>query len=301
MHTIMLHICPKTLKAVLIYRANPCTYEIISIFAFHKMSFIGSRALTWLIPYRIPSVFPSVNYTYNCTPHPVPFNITLSGQFETTGLKLQHSKNYSCQSKDISGMLKLELIVQGLRPLRPKIIFTRIFDRESQFFYIEWTNVATQLRPVQRYVLSWRVTTGGGGTVVDKRQFHANNHTVTTPNNYYHLSYRRNEVFTLTVHATNEAGDGPESSQWVFDVNKEDGASTGNRPASFPLWLIILIIAIGLLLCCICCICCLLCFCCCCCGKRRDYPAEERGEIIVHSSIACLLQAVACTSQHHHH
>lgn len=226
---------------------------------------------------RIPSFFPPASEAYNCTPHPAPFNVTSSGHLVTNGLTLQDSMLYSCYNKDIDGVLRIDLLVQGLPPLSPKITTVKFSDRNAQYIYVEWTNVATSSRPVQRYTLNWKLDQKG--STVDKRQFDAENHTISTTNNYHYVSYSRGDVFTFTVYASNEAGRSALSPESIFNVDNPTTEPITNE--RLGAWIIVLIVIL-ILLCCICCICCFICLCCLCARRRRrDYPAEEKGKILV--------------------
>ncbi|XP_003390255.2 PREDICTED: hemicentin-2-like [Amphimedon queenslandica] len=237
-----------------------------------ELNIKGSRTLDWLTPIRL-SLFPSVREAYNCSPLPS-FIVTASGHLTTTGLTLRDSGNFSCRNKDINGTLKLQLTVRGFRPFTPRITVVRIHDRLNQYFYVEWTQQITPKRPVRNYTLYWRVTNSNRGTT-DKRQLGPDDiHSVVTTNNSYFLSYEPNEIFNLTVSASNVVGDSPLSEEHIFIVNDHISEPvSGAEP--FPLWIILLIVFISLLICCICCICCFICFCCLCARKKRDYDPEE--------------------------
>ena len=241
-------------------------------------SLIDSTTLVWLTPLR-ELVFPPASEDYNCTPS-APFNVTSTGHLVTTGLSIHHSTNYSCYNKDINGTLILELVVEGLPPLVPEIQIVRFSSRDSQYIYVEWKNVATVLRPVSSYTFNWRVTFKT--ETVDKRQLNTEFNTISTTNNYHYVSFRRNEIFTFTVSAANEAGSSSPSQEKIFDVDGEIGTTGGTREEEpVHVWMIVLIVVL-ILICCICCICCLICLCCLC-GRRRkrDYNAEDQGIKII--------------------
>lgn len=246
---------------------------------------IGSRNLDWLIPHRVPNIFPEASEPYRCIPPPVPFNVTSDGHLLTTGLFLNHSKTYCCYNGDINGTIFFDLSVTGYPPLKTSIQTLDFSSRSAEYIYIEWRNVATPLQPVNQYTLLWNATEKDEGGVVDTRSSHVpKNGSVTTSGNNYFLQYEKGYIYRFAVYGGNDAGRSEDSEQREFNVDVRLEELNSGGPDRLEIWALILIIIMVILCCCICWICLLLCLCCLC-GCRRNrkktYYAEEQGMFII--------------------
>ena len=232
-------------------------------------------------------IFPNVSSNYRCRPRPRRFNITASGHLVSNGLYLNDSRLYQCNHRDINGTLSIDLTVKGYVPRTPTFIKFVFSPNVPESLEIAWTNVTTKIQPVTSYILSWNITKKSDDTSDDDkdgddikdRQLRITNRnntgTLSTDKTYHYFPYKRQEIYSFSVYAVNEAGRGLSAKGAPFDVDYEFSILPSNM---LTIGWIIFIIIICLLFCCCCCLICLLLLCCLCKrNKKRTYFAEKRG------------------------
>ena len=154
----------------------------------------------------------------------------------------------------------------------------------GEAIHLNWTIEESIIRPVDNYILFWRIEREGDDEEGSRRRQNNENNIRTTDKSYNLTDYISEAVYTFWVVAENNAGRSQISNERTFDVDEElQGlGSEGKRSELLPFWVIVLIGII--ILSCIICICCILCCICLFCGlaarRKRTYYAEEQGTLI---------------------
>ena len=174
------------------------------------------------------------------------------------------------------------LTSSGYVPNQPVLNVPVFTNDRGEAIHLNWTIEESIIRPVDYYILSWRIEREGDDEEGSRRRQNRENNIQTTDKSYNLTDYESEAVYTFRVVAENNAGRSQISNERTFDVDEElQALGTERKRSGLERWVIALIVIIILLCICICCILCCICLFCCLAAKRkRTYYAEEQGTLI---------------------